>query len=63
MYHTYMVHGVVAVLQEVLHQEKLPMENPTIILEPVNHVANVVQNTQQKLATQLQQVQTMTQEI
>ena len=37
------------------------MEKPTIIMEPVDHVSNVVQSTQQHLAMQLQQMQAMIQ--
>ena len=63
MYHANMVRDVVAGLQEVLHQEQVPMENPALIEEPVDHVANQVQKTQKQLATQLQQTQEMIQEM
>ena len=42
MHQTNMVCDVVTGLQEVLHQEQVPTENPTVIEAPVNHVANVV---------------------
>ena len=35
----------------------------TVIEAPVDHVANVVQNTQKQLATQIQKNQSMIQEI
>ena len=54
MHHTNMVSNVTARFQEVLQQEKVPIENLKFIEEPVDYVANTVQNTQQQLATQLQ---------
>ena len=54
MHHASIMSDIVTELQEVLQQEKAMKENPTIIPEPVNHVANVVQIKQQQLATQLQ---------
>ena len=54
-----MVLNVVAGLQEDLQQKQSPTENATTILEPIDNVANRVQNTQQQLATQLHQMQAM----
>ena len=45
MNHSNMVNDVVAGLQEVLQQEQVPTDNPEIIPETVNHVANGVQIT------------------
>ena len=59
IYHTNMVHDVVAGLQEVLHQEQTLNETPTVILEPNKHVKNAVQNTQHKLTAKLHQIHTM----
>ena len=61
MHHANMVRNLVAGLQEVLQQEQVPMDNPAVIEEPVDHVANAVQNTQQQLATQLQKMQAIMQ--
>ena len=46
MHHANMVRDVVAGLQEVLQQEQVSTENLTVIEAPIDHVANVVQNTQ-----------------
>jgi len=51
-----MLRGVVTGLKEALQQEKYPTDNTTTIPEPIDHVANAVKITQQKLATQLQQM-------
>ena len=61
MHHTNMVRNVVAGIQEVLKQEQSQTENRMVIAEPVDHVANVVQSTQQQLATQFQEIQVMMQ--
>ena len=53
MNHTNMISNGVAGLQEVLHQEQVPTETTTVIEEPVNHVDNMVQNTQQQLTIHL----------
>ena len=54
MHHANIVLNVVTGLQKVLQQEQAPTDNPTIIPEPVDHVVNKVQSTQQQLVTQLQ---------
>ena len=59
MHHAKMVRDVVAELKEVLQQEQVLTDNTTVIEAPVDHVANAVQNTQQKLATHIQQMQAM----
>ena len=59
MHNANMVQDEVAGLQEVLYQEQFPTDNPKVIEEPFNHVSDAVQNTQQQLATQLQQMQEM----
>ena len=56
-----MVRNVIAGLQEALQKYQVQMKTPTVLQAPVDHVANAVQNTQQKLATQLQQMQAMMQ--
>ena len=61
MHHAIMVRDVVAGLQKILQQEQVLAENPAVIEEPVDHMANAVQNTHQQLATQLQQMYSMTQ--
>ena len=61
MHHAKIVRGVVAGLHEALQREKYQTETPTVVQAPVDHVANAVQNTQQKLATQLQKLQLMMQ--
>ena len=63
MYHLNIVRDVITGLQEVLQQEKSPMENLAVIEEPANHVANAVQNIQKQLDTQLQKTQAMIQEM
>ena len=63
IHHANTVCNVVAVLQEVLQQEQAPTETPPGISERNEHVANVVQNTKQQLASQLHQMQTMMQAI
>ena len=60
MHHANMVRNLVAGLQNVLHQEQVPTENPTIILQPVDHVAKPMQRNHQQLATQLQQMKAIT---
>ena len=57
------VRNMVAGLQEVLQQQQAPTENPMIIPEPVDHVANAVQSNQKKLGIQLQRMQAMTKTI
>ena len=59
MHHPNMVRDVVAGLQEVLQQEQVPTGNPTVIEEPVDHVANTVQNIQKQLDTQLKKMKAM----
>ena len=59
MHHVNMVSDVVAVLQEILQQERSLTNNATTVMEPVYHVENSVQSTQQQLATQLHQMQAM----
>ena len=61
MRHMNMVRDVVAGLQEVLQQEKVPTENPKIISKPVNNVSNALQSTQQLLAMQLHHMQKLMQ--
>ena len=56
-----MVCNVVAGLQEVPQQEQVLTENTAVIEAWVDHVANAVQNTQQQLATQIQQMKAMMQ--
>ena len=56
-----MVRDVVAGTQEALQQYQFQMETPTVKQKPMDHVANTVNNTQQQLATQLQQMQAMVQ--
>ena len=56
-----MVRDVVAGIQEALQQEHTQMETPASMQAPVYHVANAVKSTQQQLATQLQQMQSMMQ--
>ena len=53
MHHTKIVRNVVSGLLEILQQDQALTENPKIISEPVYHVANAVQITQQQLVTQL----------
>ena len=57
MNHANMVLNVVSGIQESLQQDQYQRETTTIMQTPVDHVANAVQNTQQQLATQLQQMQ------
>ena len=59
MHHANMVRDVVEGFQEVLQQEQVLTENTTSIKAPADHVVNDVQNTQQHLATMLQQMQAM----
>ena len=54
-----MVRDAVTGLQEALQQDQFQTENLTVVQAPVYHVDNAVQNTQQQLATQLQQIQAM----
>ena len=61
MHHVNMVHDVVTGLYGALHQYQVKTKTPTVVQAPVDHVANVVQNTQQKLSTQLQKMQVMMQ--
>ena len=63
MHHENMVCNVVAGLQEVPQQEQVLTENTAVIEAWVDHVANAVQNTQQQLATQIQQMKVMMQAI
>ena len=49
MHHANMVCDVVAGIQEYLQQDQAQM----VVQAPVDHVANVVQNTHHQLATQL----------
>ena len=56
MQHANMVKNVVAGIQEALQQEQAQTETQAVMPAPVDHVANVVQNAQQQLATQLQQM-------
>ena len=59
MHYANTVRNMVAGLQEFLQQQQAPTENPMIIPEPVDHVANAVQSNQQQLVTQLQQMQSI----
>ena len=59
MHHANMVRNVVAGLHEVLHQEQAPTENVTTVPEPVDHVENTLQRTQQQLSTKLHKIQEM----
>ena len=59
MHHTNMVRNFVAGLQESLQQYQVHTETPTVMQAPVDYVTNAVQNTQQQLATHLQQIQAM----
>ena len=61
MHRANMVRGVVSGIHESLQKYQAQTENPTIVQAPVDHVANVVQKTQKKLATQLQQMKLMMQ--
>ena len=61
IHHSNMVRNVAVWMQEVLQKEKSLTKNPPVISEPNEHVANAVQNTNQKLVTQLQQMQTIMQ--
>ena len=54
MHHTNMVRDVVAGLQEFMQQEQAPKETTPVVSEPNEYVSKTVQNTQQKLAAQLQ---------
>ena len=63
MHHANIVLNVVTGLQKVLQQEQAPTDNPTIIPEPVDHVVNKVQSTQQQLTTHLHQMQVVMQVI
>ena len=58
-----MVCDVVSGWQEVLQQETVLTDNATVIEALVNYVANAVKITQKQLATQLQQMQAMMQEM
>ena len=58
-----MVHYAVAGLQEAFQQVQYYTETSAVVQAPVDHVANAVQNTQQHLATQMQQMQAMMQDI
>ena len=55
MHRANMVRDVVVGLKKFLHQEQFTME--------LDHVANIVQRTKKKLATKLQQMQSMMQVI
>ena len=57
--HANKVHDVVTGIQEALQQYQAETETPAVVLAPVDHVANAVQNTQKQLATHLQQIQSM----
>ena len=57
------VRDVVAVLHKDLHEEQAPTEHPTTMPEPIDHVSNAVQSTQQQLATQLKQMQAIMQTV
>ena len=59
MNHANMVRDVVSGIQEALQQYQAETETPEVVLAPVDHVANAVQNTQKQLATHLQQIQSM----
>ena len=63
MYHTNTVSDVVAGLQEVFQQEQPLIKTPVTVLEPQEHVANAVHDTQHHLAAQLQQMHTMIQAV
>ena len=51
MHHSNMMRDVVVGLQEALQQKQLQTETLTVFQAPVDHVANLVQNNQQQLAT------------
>ena len=61
MHYVNRVRDVAEKLQEVLHQEQSPIKTPVTVQEPQEHVANALQDTQNKIADQLQQMQTMIQ--
>ena len=63
MHHADMVCDVVAGIQEALQQEKVQTDTPTVVLTPVDHGDNAVQNTQKQLVTQLQKMKLMMQEM
>ena len=63
MRHANIVRNVITEPKEVLQQEQVLTENPTIIPEPINHVANEVQIIQQQLATDLHHMQSTMQAI
>ena len=44
-----------------MQQDQSQTETATVVLVPVNNLANAVQNNQQQFSTQLQQMQTMMQ--
>ena len=46
MHHANMVRGVVSGLQEAFQQYQAQTDTPTNMQEPLDHVANAVQNTQ-----------------
>ena len=51
-------------IQEVLKHEPAPFESPMDIQEPqLSHVENAIQHMKNKLADQIQQMQTMMQEM
>ena len=61
MHNINIVRDVVEGIQELLQQNKYPIETSVTAFEPHKHVANAVQSNQQKLASQLQQMQIMMQ--
>ena len=63
MHHADMVCDVVAGIQEALQQEKVQTDTLTVVLTPVDHGDNAVQNTQKQLVTQLQKMKLMMQEM
>ena len=46
MHHANMVRGVVSGLQEAFQQYQAQTDTPTNMQEPLDHMANAVQNTQ-----------------
>ena len=63
MHHANTVRSVVAGLQEVLHQDQATTKTLKTLVEPIEHVENLVQTTQQQLVSQMQLMQTIFQDI
>ena len=61
--HANMVRDVIAGIQKALQKYQAHTETPTVVQAPVDHVSNTVQNTQQQLATQIQKIQSMMQDM